>query len=120
MPTAPTGKAAGPQKRQPLADAARAVALANIQNPDYSLTDAANDIGTTRRTLQRALTEAGTTWRELITAARLDTAEHRILEGTTPIAHIAIEVGYGSHRNFNKAFRRRHGIAPSEYAARHH
>lgn len=49
-----------------------------------------------------------------ITAMRIEDAK-KMLRGNTPITAIALDCGFGSMRNFNRAFKDAVGITPSEY-----
>lgn len=49
---------------------------------------------------------------------RLDEARRRLLEPACRVQRLAVSLGYTSADAFRRAFQRRHGVAPSEYAAR--
>jgi AraC-like DNA-binding protein len=72
------------------------------------------------RWVQRLFEGEGTTFTEYVLAQRLARA-HRLL--TDPrcaglkISAIALDVGFGDLSYFNRAFRRRYGVAPSELRA---
>lgn len=51
-----------------------------------------------------------------ITAMRLEDAK-KMLRGNAPITAIAFNCGFGSMRNFNRAFKESVGMTPSEYRA---
>ena len=86
---------------------------------DISLDDIARRVASSRRQLQRAYAEIGrTTFREHLTAVRMDRAAE-MLEGRGPtVREVAHRVGYRQPAQFAKAFRRHHGLAPSDYRAR--
>ena len=86
---------------------------------DLSLDDIARRVASSRRQLQRAYAEIGdTTFREHLTArahgARRRAAGHR---GLT-VREVAHRVGYRQPAQFAKAFRRHHGVAPSDFRVR--
>lgn len=86
---------------------------------DLSLDDVAGRIATSRRQLQRVFAQlAGTGFREELTAIRMDRAAE-LLRGPLPVGEVARRVGYRQSAQFAKAFRARHGVAPSEYRARY-
>lgn len=83
---------------------------------DLSLDDIARRVASSRRQLQRAYAEIGnTTFREHLTAVRMERAARLLqLRGLT-IRDIANRVGYRQPAQFAKAFRRHHGLAPSDF-----
>ncbi|MEX2131436.1 MAG: helix-turn-helix transcriptional regulator [Pseudohongiellaceae bacterium] len=46
---------------------------------------------------------------------RIAEASKRLLESTTPISSIALDIGYGSLSSFNTAFKAQFGVTPTEY-----
>jgi len=83
---------------------------------DLSLDDIARRVASSRRQLQRAYAEIGrTTFREHLTAVRMERAGELLgLRGMT-IREVARRVGYRQPAQFAKAFRRHHGTAPSDF-----
>ena len=83
---------------------------------DLSLDDIARRVASSRRQLQRAFAEiGGTTFREHLTAVRMDRAADMLAERDLTVREVAHRVGYRQPAQFAKAFRRRHGSAPSTY-----
>ena len=83
---------------------------------DLSLDDIARRVASSRRQLQRSFAEIGhTTFREHLTAVRMDRAAEMLAEREFTVREIAHRVGYRQPAQFAKAFRRRHGSAPSMY-----
>ena len=66
------------------------------------------------RTLHRRLAAEGTTFRALLTTARMSRAKDWLSQGRSVI-DVAHALGYGDSANFSRAFRRHHGIAPSQF-----
>jgi len=94
---------------------------------DLALDDLARRVATSRRQLQRSYAEVGdTTFREHLTAVRMDRAGDLLRQGDMTIREVAHRVGYRQPAQFAKAFRRHHGSAPSAFRAseqrfsRHH
>ena len=86
---------------------------------DLSLDDIARRVASSRRQLQRAYAEIGnTTFREHLTAIRMDRAAEMLgMRGLT-VREVAHRVGYRQPAQFAKAFRRHHGTSPSAYRSR--
>ncbi len=83
---------------------------------DLSLDDIARRVASSRRQLQRAFAEiGGTTFREHLTEVRMDRAADMLTERDLTVREVAQRVGYRQPAQFAKAFRRRHGSAPSAY-----
>jgi transcriptional regulator GlxA family with amidase domain len=75
----------------------------------------ARAIGTSSRQLQRVFEEAGErSFRSQLAAVRMDRARELLLSGDATVRTVAARVGYSQPAQFAKAFRRHHGVAPSE------
>jgi len=86
---------------------------------DLSLDDIARRVASSRRQLQRAYAEIGkTTFREHLTAVRMERAADLLEVRGLTVRHVANRVGYRQPAQFAKAFRRHHGAAPSEFRTR--
>ena len=86
---------------------------------DLSLDDIARRVASSRRQLQRAYAEIGdTTFREHLTAVRMDRAADLLKSRGLTVREVAHRVGYRQPAQFAKAFRRHHGQAPSDYRSR--
>ena len=85
---------------------------------DLSLDDIARRVASSRRQLQRAYAEIGsTTFRDHLTAVRMERAAEMLLARGLTVREVAHRVGYRQPAQFAKAFRRHHGVAPSDYRA---
>jgi AraC family transcriptional regulator, regulatory protein of adaptative response / methylphosphotriester-DNA alkyltransferase methyltransferase len=83
---------------------------------ELSLDDIARRVASSRRQLQRAYAEIGnTTFREHLTAVRMDRAAEMLTGRGLTVREVAHRVGYRQPAQFAKAFRRHHGLAPSSY-----
>lgn len=86
-----------------------------IPDSQVRLRDVAERIGVHPRSLQRRLTEVGTSFQKTLDEARFELARERLEEGQEPIADIAGALGYRGQAAFTKAFHRWAGMSPSEY-----
>lgn len=85
---------------------------------DLSLDDIARRVASSRRQLQRAYAEIGeTTFREHLTAVRMERAADMLRVRGLTVREVAHRVGYRQPAQFAKAFRRHHGQAPSDFRA---
>jgi transcriptional regulator GlxA family with amidase domain len=85
---------------------------------DLSLDDIARRVASSRRQLQRAYSEIGnTTFREHLTAVRMERAAELLRIRGLTVRDVAHRVGYRQPAQFAKAFRRHHGLAPSDFRA---
>ncbi len=83
---------------------------------ELSLDDIARRVASSRRQLQRAYAEIGsTTFREQLTAVRMDRAADLLGSRGLTVRDIANRVGYRQPAQFAKAFRRHHRLAPSAF-----
>src|SRR5688500_1323316 len=85
---------------------------------ELSLDDIARRVASSRRQLQRSYTEIGRiTFREHLTKVRMERAAELLAVRGLTIREVAFRVGYRQPAQFAKAFRRHHGVAPSDFRA---
>lgn len=89
-------------------------ATLEAQGP-LTLASAARVLGLSTRSLQRALSDSGTSYRAEFKAFQVRRAQHFLREGSRNLAWIANEVGFSSLQHFATAFKRATGEAPSAY-----
>jgi AraC-like DNA-binding protein len=83
----------------------------------------AHEVGVSKATLTRRFaSEVGLAPRDYLTTWRMEVAAQRLRTGSDPIGAVARSIGYTSEYAFNRAFTRRHGLAPGRYrtTSRHH
>ena len=78
----------------------------------------ASKLGMTRRSLQRRLSERGTTFSRLLDDMLRDRARTLLAVPCVPITDIAMRLGYTDTAHFSRAFRRWTGMSPSSYRNR--
>lgn len=86
-----------------------------LQAGDASRERLAEAMGITGRTLHRKLAEAGTSYRELLDALRLDRARALLREPALSIQEVAERAGFDESASFTRWFKGVAGITPSEY-----
>jgi AraC-like DNA-binding protein len=67
------------------------------------------------RTLQRRLREEGTTFKQLLQDARMQTARWHLSASSIDINLLSATLGYTDISAFSKAFRVAHGISPLQW-----
>jgi AraC-like DNA-binding protein len=83
---------------------------------DISLDELARRLASSRRQLQRAYAEIGrSSYRAHLTAVRMRKAAELLAGGRLTVREVARQVGYRQPAQFAKAFRRHHGVAPSDF-----
>ena len=90
----------------------RALIAATQRQRDCSIETIAYAMGTSERTLQRRLTDAGTSFRGLADAVREDLAWRYVKRSDLSFALVADLLGYDCQTAFSRAFRRWYGLSP--------
>jgi AraC family transcriptional regulator of adaptative response / methylphosphotriester-DNA alkyltransferase methyltransferase len=98
-----------------------AVAIVEAEyGSDLSLDEIARRVASSRRQLQRSYAEIGnTTFREHLTAVRMERAGELLSTRGLTVREVAQRVGYRQPAQFAKAFRRHHGVPPSGFRNAH-
>jgi LacI family transcriptional regulator len=100
-------------------DPSVATALRFIKNhagQAISVSDVVDQIGVSRRTLERRLSRAlGRTISSEITQCRLERAKRLLLETDLPSYRVAVGAGFGTIKTFNRVFRRAVGVSPQRF-----
>ena len=78
----------------------------------------ARDLGTSERTLQRRITDDGTTFRDLLTEARRELCRELLSDEALEMDEVACLLGYQDASSFYRAFREWEGDTPSRWRAR--
>ncbi|MBY0566570.1 MAG: helix-turn-helix domain-containing protein [Hyphomonadaceae bacterium] len=86
------------------------------RDAEASLDSIARALGTNRTSLSRALNAAGEGLSDVLNRLRTSEASRRLLtEPDADVLFIALESGFGSKAAFNRAFKARFGVTPSQY-----
>ncbi|WGD50050.1 helix-turn-helix domain-containing protein [Bradyrhizobium sp. CB1650] len=83
-----------------------------------SVTEAAEMIGLSVRSLQRRLSQAGLTYSGLLEQVRFDNATKLLCDTENKIIDVAFSSGYADPAHFTRAFRRISGCTPREFRDR--
>lgn len=80
-----------------------------------SITEMAEHLGMSNRTLTRRLSETGVTFRDLIKKTQEEVAKNLLKNTNRSIAEIAFVTGFSEQSAFNRAFKRWSGLSPLEF-----
>ncbi|HVP28931.1 MAG TPA: helix-turn-helix transcriptional regulator [Myxococcota bacterium] len=112
LPRRSRGK--GRRFQEALASAARAPL------DELSMATLAARVGVSERQASRLFhAELGMSFRDWATGLRLERAQALLVETELPIIEVGAETGWSSLAHFTSLFRRRSGMTPSAYRARH-
>ncbi|NNC38377.1 MAG: AraC family transcriptional regulator [Acidimicrobiales bacterium] len=89
-------------------------ALLKSGAPDLSQT--AEHIGVSPRSLRRHLADEGTSYRSVLEGTRRKLCEQYLLEQRIPLSEITERLGYSEQSAFNRAFKNWFGSTPKAYA----
>jgi AraC-like DNA-binding protein len=87
----------------------------NLASGRPELSQVARDMGLSERTLQRRITEEGTTFRELLSDARRDLGRQLLCSRDMSINEVAYLLGYQDTNAFHRAFREWEGVSPARW-----
>jgi AraC-like DNA-binding protein len=71
--------------------------------------------GMSERTLQRRLTQSGSTYSQIVQEARFSIASALLADLHLSITDIAVAAGYDNTPHFSRAFKRLEGMRPRDY-----
>jgi AraC-like DNA-binding protein len=101
--------------RQDVAARLRAHLLESLPSGAVSEATAARALQLSRRSLQRKLHEAGTSFTRLLEATRRELALQYLKDSSVSVSEVAYLLGFSEVANFTRAFRRWEGVAPRAY-----
>lgn len=100
-------------------DKAKGYIKERIEVDQLMLDDFAVHCGYSRRSIQRALSWFGTSWRRLVAALRMQHAAALLRTTDSPVKVIARQVGYRQPSQFTKAFIQETTMSPTAYRQYH-
>ena len=86
-----------------------------IQESELGIGFAAELCNTSKRSLQRRLTESGTRYSEILEQARFDAASELLQDSDIKVTDVALQLGYSDSAHFSRAFKRVAGVNPRVY-----
>ncbi|MCX8995836.1 AraC family transcriptional regulator [Rhizobiaceae bacterium BDR2-2] len=105
-----------PDSPQNRLEAIKAMIEENLADGSFSIADVATAEGITPRAIQKLFSRTGTTFSRYLLERRLVLAKNKILadNSATPIGQIVYSVGFNDLSYFNRTFRSRYGIRPTD------
>ena len=100
-----------------IVDRIRHLIEVGLSDGSCTLEKIASDCRIPAWTLQRQLSESGTSFNRLLTKARHDLAVRYLKEFNLPVTEVALMLGYSETSAFSRAFRQWTGQSPSGYLA---
>ena len=104
----------GAVRRREIFQEAVAAIEESYEHCSLTVAELARNIFTSKRQLQRAFAEAGTSFQETLHAVRMERAAQLLVESSLPVTAIAPRVGYRQPTQFAKAFKRYYELAPTQ------
>jgi AraC-like DNA-binding protein len=98
--------------------AVRHILRGQVMSENCSMDSVAAQLGMSRRTLDRALQQYGTSYREILESVQRDHACQLLRDTDVQVQRIAESMQFSSAANFATAFRRWTGVTPTKYRRR--
>ena len=99
-------------RQRSLKDEVRDLLRKNLQSGKADIEQVVRFFPFERRTLQRQLTQLGTSFTELLHEVRMEIAQDRLLNSDVSIARLADSLGYKDQGSFTKSFKAQLGFTP--------
>jgi AraC-like DNA-binding protein len=96
----------------------RHLLVGRLTTGDVRIESAARELGTTPRTLQRRLADAGTTYQELLEEIRREAAAGYMQQSDLSAGQVGYLLGYSEPAAFHRAFKKWFGVTPLEFRRR--
>ena len=101
-----------------VAGSVREALARELQGGDPSIERVAKKLATTPRTLQRRLRDEATSFQDVLDRVRSELAQRYLGDGKLDVSEVAFLLGYSESSAFPRAYKRWHGVAPTEVRRR--
>jgi len=91
------------------------VILEKLPSGNVKEAEIASELGLSSRTMQRRLLDEGVNFQALLQTSRQRLAEQYIRDENLSISEIAYLLGFSEQANFTRAFKRWHGVSPTQF-----
>jgi len=102
-----------------ISEEVRWIIRARLTERNLSILKIAEQLGVSRRSLNRRLAKQGQTFARLLRSVRFAIARQLLVESATPLAQIARAIGYAEPSVFSRMFQRWSGVSPREWRRLH-
>jgi len=106
------------QRSDGTAGRVREAVLKELGSGEVSMSRVAQTLAMSVATLRRRLEAEGTTFSDLVDDVRKKLAHQYLSESSPSVSEVAFLLGFSNVTAFHRAFRRWHGMPPTEYRAR--
>jgi AraC-like DNA-binding protein len=106
------------QNADPFLLSARRTVARALPTGDVSIDNLATELGVSRRTLQRRLTQRNTHFLQVLADVRAEMASNYLVDKRLGVTEIAFLLGYSDQASFSTAFKGWYGVSPSEFRGR--
>lgn len=107
------------QARSSIRDQVKIVLKRTLASGRPELVEVARDLGLSERTLQRRITDEGTSFRDLLVEARQELGRRLLSDPSAEIDEVACLLGYQDANSFYRAFRIWEGVTPGRWRELH-
>ncbi|WP_333591949.1 AraC family transcriptional regulator [Brevundimonas sp.] len=107
------------EARSSLSDQVKILIQRRIASGKPDIADVARELGMSERTLQRRITEQGSSYRGLLDEVRRELSRHLLSDARNSVDEIAFLLGFQDKGSFYRAFRTWEGVTPARWRAPH-
>jgi AraC-like DNA-binding protein len=106
-------------KRENMSDHVEVLIKQYLLHEEFGINLIAEKLSMSARSLQRHLTQHGTTFRELVDDVRCNLAHQYLIESSLSLSNISDILSFSNYSEFTRAFKRWYGIPPKDYRKSH-
>lgn len=103
------------QKTPSMTETVKSIIKEGLMGSQLNIQSTAKELNMSNRTLQRRLTEEGTSFKQLLSQVRREEAKTYLADSSLDIKEVAYLVGYEDLNSFYRAFRMWEGVTPSNW-----
>ncbi|QMW16275.1 AraC family transcriptional regulator [Pseudoalteromonas sp. MT33b] len=102
-------------KRENISDHVEVLIKQYLLHEQFGVNLIAEKLSMSSRSLQRHLTQQGTTFRELVDDIRCNLAHQYLTESSLSLSNISDILSFSNYSEFTRAFKRWYGVSPKDY-----